>query len=167
MGDCSATCDRRRLERYRGPSPQAVQLPPREAAEYDPRREPARRDSEGTPTTAFCRQPHAVRDRFSKKRVVGGAQIFTQLPVNGDPFVLFRPGLKPGLDFAAARLGHAAIHVRLQFGFADAARVAHLTIFNLAEGGWPCIMARSFSRARESRDMTVPIGIPRVRATSS
>src|SRR3954471_21549763 len=102
VGDCSATCDRRRLERYCGSTPNAVQFPAGNAAEYDAGREPARRDREGTPTTAFCRQPHAVRDRFSKKRVVGSAQIFAQLPVGSDPFIVFRPGLEPRLDFAAA-----------------------------------------------------------------
>ena len=86
--------------------------------------------------------------------------------ISRDALALFGPRREPGFDGLVPLLGQAAVGVGLKIGFGDGL-VAHLTSLSFAAAGWPSIIARSFSRARESRDMTVPIGMPSVRATSS
>ena len=86
--------------------------------------------------------------------------------VGGDALGFFRPRRKPCFNRGAPVGREAAIGVRLQLGLAYRL-VVHFTTLSFAPGVWPSIIARSFSRARDRRDMTVPIGMPRVRATSS
>ena len=89
-----------------------------------------------------------------------------QAPVRSDALGFFRSRREPRFDGAAPLLGQPSIGVGLQLRFGDR-ELAHLTSFSLVEGVCPSIMARSFSRARDRRDITVPMGMPSVRATSS
>ena len=73
---------------------------------------------------------------------------------------------EPGLQFRAPALVEPAVRPGLQFRFADRWLVAHFTTCNLVPP-FPCNSTRSFSRARASLDITVPIGIPSARAVSS
>src|SRR4030095_14246359 len=105
--------------------------------------------------------------RLGVYRVVWLAQRFGELVVVGDELGLLGPGGKPGIhDLAALRI-EPAVGVGLEIRLGDR-RFAHLTSFSFADVlDWPSIIARSFSRARERRDITVPMGTSSVRATSS
>jgi hypothetical protein len=98
--------------------------------------------------------------------IEGATQVVVEAAVGRNALGILGTRSKPGLDGAAALIGQPAVGVRLELGIADLRLVAHFTSFSLAEG-CPSIMLRSFSRARDSRDITVPIGMPSVRATSS
>ena len=97
--------------------------------------------------------------------VVGRAHFVRKPAISRDALALFGSRCEPGLDFLVPIFRQATVGVGLQLCFAD--RLAHLTSFSLVVAGWPSIIVRSFSRARDRRDMTVPIGMPSVRATSS
>lgn len=76
-----------------------------------------------------------------------------------------RVGRQPGLHLGAPRPLQALVDVSVQFIFGgDKAR--H---FNLRKaGGWgePSVSSRKALRARERRDITVPIGMPKAWAAS-
>ena len=69
-------------------------------------------------------------------------------------------------DLGPARFRQRGVDVGVEVGFGDHL-LAHLTTRRLVEGGRPSRISRRRSRPRERRDMTVPIGMPRVAATSS
>ncbi len=87
------------------------------------------------------------------------------------------PVVRQPLPFAGIRL-QIRLHRRVthgfqttvqpgvQFGLADRFGAHYLTLRNRARGG-SCSARRSASRARASRDITVPGGISRIVATSA
>src|SRR5438105_4891890 len=89
------------------------------------------------------------------------AQRLVEPAVVGDAQRLFRPRGEPGFHGRATILGELAVHIAVQLGLGH-----HLTAFNLAPASLPS-STRSFSRAEESRAITLPTGTPRTRATSS
>ena len=106
-----------------------------------------------------------VRHRLVQHAVVGRAHLLADAPVAFDALRILRMRGEPRRDRGAPFLRQVAVGVRLQVVIAD--RLAHFTTFSFAATGCPSIDARSFSRARDRRDITVPIGMPSVRATWS
>jgi hypothetical protein len=107
------------------------------------------------------------RERLGDDRVVDGAQFLRQPAIVGNALGFFGASGKPRFDRHAALGLEPAVGVRLEVCLGDR-RFAHFTSFSFAAAAdWPSIIVRSFSRARDSRDITVPIGTSSVRATSS
>ncbi|MNH12300.1 hypothetical protein D3C79_718370 [compost metagenome] len=76
-----------------------------------------------------------------------------------------RVGRQPGLHLGPAHRLQALIDVSVQFVFAgDQAR--HFSLRKAGGWGLPSVSSRKALRARDRRDITVPIGIPRAWAAS-
>ena len=80
------------------------------------------------------------------------------------PRGLLGPLREISLDLAATRLVQDVVHESLQIVFEQ---VRHFTTLNSTAGCTPAIRRRMRSLARDSRDITVPIGIASARLTSS
>src|SRR5262249_62397667 len=99
--------------------------------------------------------------------VGGGATSLAGPGIAGNALGFLGGSGKPRLDFHAALGLEPAVGVGLQVGLGDRC-FAHFTSFSFAPpADWPSIIVRSFSRARDRRDITVPIRTSSVRATSS
>src|SRR6185503_2209843 len=108
----------------------------------------------------------AARHGLLQHRVVQLAQAFAEAPVSLDPLRLVGMRVEPRIDRRLLLGIDAAVGIGVQLALGGLSRFAHFTTFRRV-APWPSIMARSFSRARESRDITVPIGMSSVRATLS
>src|SRR6266480_3897580 len=95
------------------------------------------------------------------------AQSVAETAVGGDALRVLGARGEPGFDLGPALDAEAPVGVGLQVGFRDGGFRAHFTTLSLAAAPWPSIIMRNFSRARDNRDITVPIGMPRACATSS
>ena len=153
--------------RPRRPAPVA-RLPACERAEQRAKRDPAGDGGDPAGTRATCRRAFEIlRDRLGEHRIVSSAQCLAETAVGGDALRVLGARGKPGFDLGLAFGAESPVGVGLQVGFRDGGFRAHFTTFSLAAAPWPSIIMRSFSRARDRRDITVPIGMPTARATSS
>ncbi len=119
-----------------------------------------------TPPAASRRAQEPLRQGLGGDRIVGGVQRLRQPAIVGDALGFFGARGEPRLHGETALGIEPAVGVGLQFRLGDV-RLAHFTSFSFAAVDCPSIIARSFSRARDRRDITVPMGTSRVRATSS
>ena len=85
------------------------------------------------------------------------------LGVRAQPLRVLGVGNEPGLDLCPSALGKGAVYVGMQFSLGNR---LHFTTFR-GITVWPPRSWRMRSRARDSRDMTVPMGIFRAPLTSS
>lgn len=115
------------------------------------------------PRTRRIEQAH--RDRLLEHGLKRGAQCLAVRAVGLEPCRELRIGRQLGFDFGAPRLGQPAVDKGLQIGFGNT-RFVHLTTCKRSADGVPSIAVRNLSRARDRRDITVPIGTPSVVATS-
>ena len=143
----------------------AAQLPATEAAKRNAQQDRAGDERERAGARALHGTLQSLWHRLVQHAVVARAQLFGDAPIGLDALCIVRMRREPCRDRAAPLFRQVAVGIRLQvcFGYG----FAHFTTFSLAGAPCPSIIARSFSRARESRDITVPIGMPSVRATSS
>ncbi len=93
----------------------------------------------------------------------------TQAPGVGTPALdlgrSLRIGRQPGLHLGPAHRLQALVDVSVQFVFTgDQAR--HFSLRKAGGWGLPSVSSRKALRARDRRDITVPIGIPRAWAAS-
>src|SRR3989442_7429499 len=120
-------------------------------------------------TTLFrspCVRAHGKQGRrhgFVEHRVVQRTEQSILLGVRAQPLRILRVRSEPGLDLGPSALGKGAVDVGVQFSLGDR---LHLTTFR-GITVWPPSSWRMRSRARESRDMTVPMGMSRAPLTSS
>ena len=113
--------------------------------------------------------PELHERRLGEHGIVEGAQLLADALVRGDALGLLGTRSEPGIDLGAPGCAKPAVGIPLQVGLGNRQTVAHFLLhqLELRRGRLPEHQQASFSRARDSRDMTVPIGIPSVRATSS
>ena len=112
--------------------------------------------------------PQPLGNRLLQYTLVGAAQLLAQAAIALHALGVVRMRGEPGRHDGPALLGQLAVGVGLEVELADLVDgTAHLTTLSFAGAGCPSIIVRSFSRARDSRDITVPIGMPSVRATWS
>jgi len=163
-------CDRRgardRCLRSRGHARRedVMQLPPAGRADCDPGK--SRGDAEDSRTPRHRRQREPLRHRLVENGGIQLAQPVCLRPVACDPRRFLWVCSQVRLDLGAPPLGQPPIDIALKVGFGERT-FAHLITCKRPDAGNPSISARSFSRPRDRRDMTVPIGMPSVRATSS
>ena len=92
-------------------------------------------------------------------------QLFVLAQVGAHTFGLGGVGGEIGLDRRAARVIQLPVHIGVQFGLGHGCSVFHFTLLSAGPVLFSC--ARKRSRARDRRDITVPMGMPSVLATSS
>ena len=106
-------------------------------------------------------------DRFGRLALELGAQAGPLPALGRDPFPQFGMTRQVRLDGRAARSVEAFVDERLQLVFTDGNVVSrHFTLRSRVTRPVSTI-ERSFCRALDSLDITVPIGRPRMRAASS
>lgn len=101
-------------------------------------------------------------------------------PIGLKPQRLCGPGRQVAFNVKFAGWGQLAVDEGLQFGFGDrrvggrgssafmaSPSMIHLTTFKRTGSERPSITPRKRSRPRDRRDMTVPMGMPSVSATSA
>ncbi len=141
-----------------------IQLPTRGCTYRDPG-ESCRYASD--PRSARQDRPReTLRHRLVEDRGVDLAPVVGLRPVACKPRSLLRVCSKVGIDLGAPRLGQPSVDIALQIRLGKRT-FAHLMTCKRPDAGNPSISARSFSRPRERRDMTVPMGMPSAAAASS
>ena len=145
-----------------------MQLPAGDRAERSAQRDPTcDRSHRSQPAARRGETFELARHRLGEQRLVGRAHFVIQPAIGSDALGFFRPRGEPGLDRGVPIGREAAVGIGLQIGLGNRQLFAHFTTLRRAAASCPAIIARSFSRARDRRDITVPIGMPSVRATSS
>ena len=92
-------------------------------------------------------------------------QLFVLARIGMHALGLGRIGSEIGLDRGAARGIQLPVDIGVQFSLRHRRIVFHFTLLNAGPAPFSCVRKRS--RARDRRDITVPIGMPSVLATSS
>ncbi len=75
--------------------------------------------------------------------------------------------IKSGLDRPASIGGERTIEMAVQFVFRDRFGCHRQHTSSMPDAGSPAVNCRNRSRPRASRDITVPIGTPRIAAASA
>jgi hypothetical protein len=115
----------------------------------------------------YERQVELGRQRRCGLQREGFAQCLALRSPGGHPARLMWVGVKVALHLGTAQQRKLTINVGVEMSLGDRQlRPAHFTLRSAGGVSSP-MLRRSFSRARDSRDITVPIGTPSARADSA
>src|SRR5882672_10498404 len=138
------------------------ELPAEQPAEPDPEREYRRRCGILPPRTRTHGEEWGG-DRLVEHRVVERAQQRVLLRVGAHALCVVRMSSQPCVHLSPLGVGESAVNVGMHF---DLGQRLHFTTFR-GITFWLPSSWRMRSRARDRRDMTVPMGISRARLTCS
>src|SRR5262245_41164069 len=138
---------------------QRMSKPTNDAADNEPKRS----DLKGCPAPPRAYLPEALRHRLIEDGIEHAMQPGVLLAVGCNAIGLFRHLRELSLDRAAVLWREPFVDI----GVKVVLRGLHRTTFNVGVTATPVIKPRSRSRPRNSRDITVPIGMPRAWLTSA
>ena len=125
--------------------------------------EPSGRNRVPCPAPARAHVAEPLRNRLAKHRIVERVERRALLAVGRGTHRILGRLRELGLDRAPALGVEAVVDVGVEIVFGE----LHLTTFRPGRAGAPVSIARSRSRPRKRRDMTVPIGMPSASLTSA
>ena len=157
-------CERNRIRGLGGT--ERMQIPANDSAQCEPR--DGRCSTQHRPQARTQhRFSHARRQRFLEHGIEPCVQCLILLLPGAHALRVFGMGCQISLDFGPPCFRQQTVNIGVQLGFGDR-NLGHFTTFNAAAGmAPPASNPRNRSRARDSRDITVPTGIPSAPAVFS